>query len=103
MELLEGLGKLKKSTSSGTRASDLFACSIVPQPTTLPHAPHKFLVLRIFNKILCSDIFSLTEKTENILTWNILLETEGSLTHLHIMHLSSRLEYCRVLSLEQMS
>jgi hypothetical protein len=36
---LEGLGQLKKSTSSGTRTGDLTACSIVPQPTTLPHAP----------------------------------------------------------------
>jgi hypothetical protein len=36
---LEGLGKLKKSTSSGTRTGDLPACSIVPQPTTLPRAP----------------------------------------------------------------
>jgi hypothetical protein len=36
---LEGLGKLKKSTSSGTRIGDLPACSIVPQPTTLPRAP----------------------------------------------------------------
>jgi hypothetical protein len=33
---LEGIGKLKNSTSSGL---DLPACSIVPQPTTLPHAP----------------------------------------------------------------
>jgi hypothetical protein len=33
---LEGLGKLKKSTSSGTQTSDLLACSIVPQQTTLP-------------------------------------------------------------------
>jgi hypothetical protein len=33
---LEGLGKLKNSmTSSGIEP----ACSIVPQPTTLPHAP----------------------------------------------------------------
>jgi hypothetical protein len=29
---LEGLGKLKKSTSSGTQTSDLPACSIVLQP-----------------------------------------------------------------------
>jgi hypothetical protein len=36
---LEGLGKLKKSTSSGTWTSDLPACSIVPQPTMLPRAP----------------------------------------------------------------
>jgi hypothetical protein len=37
---LEGLGKLKKSTSSGIRTGDLPACSIVPQPTTLPSVPH---------------------------------------------------------------
>jgi hypothetical protein len=36
---LEGLGKLKKSTSSGTGTGDLPACSIVPQPATLPRAP----------------------------------------------------------------
>jgi hypothetical protein len=37
---LEGLGQLKKSNDpigDGTR--DLQACSIVPQPTTLPPAP----------------------------------------------------------------
>jgi hypothetical protein len=39
---LEGLGKLKKSTSSGTRTVDFPACSIVPQPTTLPHAAMKW-------------------------------------------------------------
>jgi hypothetical protein len=36
---LEGLGKLKNSTSSGSRTGDLPAYSIVPQPTTLPRAP----------------------------------------------------------------
>jgi hypothetical protein len=36
---LEGLGKLKKSTSSGTQTGNLPACSIVPQPTMLLHAP----------------------------------------------------------------
>jgi hypothetical protein len=35
---LEGLGKLKKSTSSRTRTGDLPACSTVPQTTTLPRA-----------------------------------------------------------------
>jgi hypothetical protein len=35
---LERLGNLKKSTSFGTRTGDLPACSIVPQPTTLPRA-----------------------------------------------------------------
>jgi hypothetical protein len=36
---LEGLGQLKKILLIGTRARDLPACSIVPQPTTLPRAP----------------------------------------------------------------
>jgi hypothetical protein len=35
---LEELGKLKKSTSSGTLTGDLPACSIVPQSTTLLRA-----------------------------------------------------------------
>jgi hypothetical protein len=37
MVWLEGLGKLKISTSSRTWTSNLLACSIVPQPTMLPH------------------------------------------------------------------
>jgi hypothetical protein len=37
---LEGLGKLKKSNDLiGIRTRDLPACSVVPQPTTLPRAP----------------------------------------------------------------
>jgi hypothetical protein len=40
---LEGLGKLKKLTSSGTRTGDLPACSIVPQPITLPRTPRSYL------------------------------------------------------------
>jgi hypothetical protein len=36
---LEGLGKVKKSTSTGTRTGDLPPCSTVPQPTTLPRTP----------------------------------------------------------------
>jgi hypothetical protein len=42
---LEGLSKLKKSTSSGTKTDDHPACSIVPQPTTLPRAPNMFMYL----------------------------------------------------------
>jgi hypothetical protein len=41
----EGLGKLKKSTSRGTRTGNLPSCSIVPQPTTLLCAP----CVNIFN------------------------------------------------------
>jgi hypothetical protein len=37
---LEGLGILKKSSNLiGNSNRDLSACSIVPQPTTLPRAP----------------------------------------------------------------
>jgi hypothetical protein len=40
---LEGLGQLKKATSSRTQTGDLPACGIVPQPTMLPRAPtHKY-------------------------------------------------------------
>jgi hypothetical protein len=39
--LLEGLGQLKKIHLIGTRPRDLPACSIVPQPTSLMHAPNK--------------------------------------------------------------
>jgi hypothetical protein len=48
---LEGLGKLKKSTSSGTRTRDLLACSIVPQPTTLPSysIPSYFMTTNCFS------------------------------------------------------
>jgi hypothetical protein len=41
---LKELGKLKGITSSGIRTGDLPACSIVPQPTTLPHAPYIVIV-----------------------------------------------------------
>jgi hypothetical protein len=38
--LLEGLGKLEKLNDLiWTRIRDLPACSIVPQPTTLPRVP----------------------------------------------------------------
>jgi hypothetical protein len=36
---LEGLGKLKKIHLIGTRTLNLPACSIVPQPTTIPRVP----------------------------------------------------------------
>jgi hypothetical protein len=61
---LEGLGKLKKSTSSGTQTSDLLACSIVPQPTTLLRAPIYmsnssriwFTVYDIQKKLIYNDV-----------------------------------------------
>jgi hypothetical protein len=39
----EGLGKLKKKNpvvSSGIELAIFLACSILPQPTTLPRAPY---------------------------------------------------------------
>jgi hypothetical protein len=45
---LEGLGKLKNSVDLvGNLTRDLPACSIVPQPTTLPRAPLKDLTTLI--------------------------------------------------------
>jgi hypothetical protein len=44
---LGGLGKLRRIHLIGTRTRDLPACSIVPQPTTLPCAPN--------NKYVCSE------------------------------------------------
>jgi hypothetical protein len=47
---LEGLGQLKKIYLIGTLTRDLPACSIVPQPITLPRAP-KFQRVVVKNKI----------------------------------------------------
>jgi hypothetical protein len=48
---LDGLGKLKTFNNLiWTRTSDLWACSIVPQPNTLQRAPEKFKNIR-FNVI----------------------------------------------------
>jgi hypothetical protein len=41
--LLEGLGQLKNPVTSESKTRDLPACSIVPQPTTLPRAPVRVL------------------------------------------------------------
>jgi hypothetical protein len=46
---LEGLGKLKKSTSSGTPTGNLPACNIVPEPTMLPNAPISIYCYLKFN------------------------------------------------------
>jgi hypothetical protein len=55
----EGLGKLKKYIHlKGSRTLDLPACTIVPQPTTLPCAP-------------CSN------HNESVITYAMLLEPTG--------------------------
>jgi hypothetical protein len=67
MVLLEGLGKLKKSTSSGTRTGDFPACSILPQPTTLRAPRHDSIV-----EIICVP-FRACEKQRKLfaLLWNL--------------------------------
>jgi hypothetical protein len=63
---LERLGKLKKSTSSGIRSCDLPACSIVPQPTTLPRTPSgriSYGIIYIYG--LHTDIYVL----QSIISW----------------------------------
>jgi hypothetical protein len=59
--LLEGLGKLKKSIHIiGTRTPDLPACSILPQPTTLPHAPN---YIDNLSAVITEDISRLCKQT----------------------------------------
>jgi hypothetical protein len=74
---LEGLGQLKKSTSSGSRTCDLPACRIVPQPTTLPraHLPNG-LYCRICLGILYSAILCM---------WSKQLYLYSSLSPLHLI------------------
>jgi hypothetical protein len=49
--LLVGLGQLKKEIHLiGTLTGDLPACSIVPQPTTLPRAPYLKVRSSLMNK-----------------------------------------------------
>jgi hypothetical protein len=58
---LEGLGQLKKSTSSGLEP-DLPACSIGPQPTTLPHAPlpRNIVVVSIYHRHKLLDLIAMS-------------------------------------------
>jgi hypothetical protein len=53
---LEGLGKLKKNIDLiGIRTRDLPACSIVPQPTTLPRVPQYTPMYRVLACIHSCD------------------------------------------------
>jgi hypothetical protein len=54
---LEGLGQLKKIPLIGTRTHDLSARSIVPQPTTLPHAPSILKGNRLVCLCLCEFMY----------------------------------------------
>jgi hypothetical protein len=49
---LEGLGKLKNIDLIGTRSHDLPACSIVPQPTTVPHAAIRIIMMLYHGSLL---------------------------------------------------
>jgi hypothetical protein len=73
---LEGLDQLKIVHLIGTRTRDLPACSIVPQPTTLPRAPI-FKVTIINFKFVLPWIFSLIfTKTQMELEADTPLETD---------------------------
>jgi hypothetical protein len=47
---MEGLCKLKKFNDIGNRTRELPACSIVPQPATLPRAPVENEIAENVNK-----------------------------------------------------
>jgi hypothetical protein len=62
---LERLGKLKKIHLIETRSCDLPACSIVPQPTTLLHAPKIHIYIYISELIQSAkSVHLLMEHTE---------------------------------------
>jgi hypothetical protein len=58
----------KKSISSGTRTGDLPASSVVPQPTTLPCAPHSDVSIYISESFL----------DPNVPNNNVMSETAGA-------------------------
>jgi hypothetical protein len=53
---MEGLGQVKKIHLIATRTRDLLACSIVPQPTTLPRAPPPISFMILFNITIPSTL-----------------------------------------------
>jgi hypothetical protein len=58
---LEGLGKLKNPPHPVIRTGDLPACSIVPQPTTLPRAPKDEIVSMLKKAVVAYvNVLSLT-------------------------------------------
>jgi hypothetical protein len=78
---LEELGQLKKSNDLiGTWTRDLLACSIVPQPTTLPRAPGssvvrviKWIIIRtICWSILCKSSPVTIKITVNLILWRLI-------------------------------
>jgi hypothetical protein len=63
---LEGLGQLKKIHPIGTRTRDFPACSVVPQPTTLPRAP---TLKQILMKIRYEFVNSTDLAYDRLLWW----------------------------------
>jgi hypothetical protein len=63
---LEGLGQLKNPvTSSGNQTRDLPACSIVPQPTTLPREVISYEMLFYINEMFLS-VHCFTKVSDNM-------------------------------------
>jgi hypothetical protein len=69
---LEGLGKLKKSTLSGTWTGDLPACSIVPQPATLLRAPLSWPVISIILLCVWKDRRKVGNSVQALALWFLL-------------------------------
>jgi hypothetical protein len=71
---LEGLGQLKKSTSTRTR--ELPACSIVPRPTTLPRAPDENRIRWDFRNLELSNFGCI--RAGNFVTSSVITERSRS-------------------------
>jgi hypothetical protein len=90
---LEGLGKLKKSTSSGTRNGDLPACSIVPQGTTLPRAP-----AAIYYRIQIRRASAvLRSKRQCMSTYCLLCYVNVTLCYVNVMFILCHVMLCYVI------
>jgi hypothetical protein len=91
---LEGLGQLKKSDDPiGNRIRDLPACSIVPQPTTLPLAPRLTIVLSYILYVASNDSMTVNDERERMWKEGIMawcLPDQNSETSYHSFCLHSR-------------
>jgi hypothetical protein len=62
---LEALGKLEEIHLIGSRTCNLLACSIVPQPTMLLHAPQTYINAQsMLIRMKYERIYSVSKKLE---------------------------------------
>jgi hypothetical protein len=83
---LEGLGRLKKFTSSGTQTGHLPACSKAPQPTTLQCAPNLVVYLNL--KHFCPSRIHILIKCDC---------SRGNNQYSHFLYTGNH--YCTIISL----